>query len=560
MFSVIQRYWLIVGLGLAVISAVLLPLNLLTMQRLHHDEALYATWALQIVSGDDPWLTDTPVDKPPLYLYALAGAVGLLGPTEAATRAPSLVFTGLSVLLTFWLGHRLYNNGVALLAAWLVALSPFVLLFAPTTFTDPMMMALALAGCVAAAYNKAGWAGFFMALAISTKQPAMFFVPLPVGLLLLHSIIPATDNRPPYIFSSARLSRQGLWIYALALVLTLLPALIWDFSRHQPSGFFEQSALNYGGLSLDIPGFGERWQGFVELLYYATASPVLNIIFLTGCPLLLIYGLWQVYRKPATPVKITRGNSLELEGTRGYVDTLRVPKSSCEFPDFHSPLWSQRDCPTLQKTLTDWLLALFIPFFLLAHSLLSFQVWDRYLLGLMPFLALLLARILLLPRSILKDFKADAGTRRQFWPALMYAGLIIWLLGYTLVTPVQDAVHARYPLGSNSHALRGIEQITAYLQGQVGANNTLHHRWLGTHWRFYLWGYPYDLQYWGTPDELTAKAKPGHYLAHPTWQSDTELRLALFEAGLILQEIDRAYAPGGNPSIILYRIEAVAGK
>jgi hypothetical protein len=144
-------------------------------------------------------------------------------------------------------------------------------------------------------------------------------------------------------------------------------------------------------------------------------------------------------------------------------------------------------------------------------------------------------------------------------PITNYQSLLLlplaFLLILTLARPIQDAVNARYPLGSNSQALQGIEQITAYLQGHVGANNTLYHHWLGPHWRFYLWGYPYDLQYWATPQELAAKARPGHWLAYPAWRSDSELRLALFQAGLGLREVMRAHTLDGAPSIILYRIE-----
>jgi len=63
------RYWLPLAVSLALLSAVVLPLNLLTIQRFHHDEALYATWALEIASGENPWLAEIPIDKPPLFLY-----------------------------------------------------------------------------------------------------------------------------------------------------------------------------------------------------------------------------------------------------------------------------------------------------------------------------------------------------------------------------------------------------------------------------------------------------------------------------------------------------------
>ena len=127
----------------------------------------------------------------------------------------------------------------------------------------------------------------------------------------------------------------------------------------------------------------------------------------------------------------------------------------------------------------------------------------------------------------------------------------------TFAQPVQDAVNGRYPLGSNSGAWAGIDQIVTYLHGHYGDDVTLHHRWLGTHWRFYLSGHPYDLQYWPTPHELLDKAKPGDLIAFPSLHSDTEVRLMLASEGLYLHELHRVYNPLGVPTIILYQIRTI---
>jgi 4-amino-4-deoxy-L-arabinose transferase-like glycosyltransferase len=497
--------WRVAAVSLAVMSAILLPANLLVMQRFHHDEALYATWALQITSGADPWLAQTPIDKPPLFLYLIAGVMSLLGTSEAAARIPSLLASALTVGLTFWLGRKLYGNSAGVIAAWLVALSPFTLLFAPTAFTDPTLTTLVLAACLAAAHGRAGWAGIALGLALATKQQGVLFIPLVMGLLMIYDL-PFTPHASR---STLHVSR-----FTLALLLSLLPLFLWHLSRSQAPDFLGQSLTNYGGLVTDAASFGERWGGFAELLTYATASPLLNLIFVAGLPLLLIYGWWS--GRPA------------VTGDRG-------PETGA----------NSLPCPW-----PDRLFSLFILLFLLGHALFSFQVWDRYLLGLIPLLALLLARILLLPWSILKNYWLDG----QPFAGVLYGLVLTIMLALTLARPVQDAANGRYPLGSHSQALAGIEQIVAYLQGHAGANHTLYHRWLGTHWRFYLWGYPYDLQYWASPQELAAKAQPGHLIAFPSWQSDTEARLALAEAGLELKELTRAYNPAGYPSIVLYQI------
>jgi hypothetical protein len=126
-----------------------------------------------------------------------------------------------------------------------------------------------------------------------------------------------------------------------------------------------------------------------------------------------------------------------------------------------------------------------------------------------------------------------------------------------MLRPVQDAANARYPLGSHSHAVRGIDHISYYLRAHYGADTTLYHHWLGTHWRFYLWRYPYDLQYWATPGDLAGRARTGHLLAMPTNQSETPVRIALARNGLRLDPLTQALAPNGNPTIILYQLEPI---
>jgi hypothetical protein len=601
--------------SLAVLSAMLLPLNLLTGQRFHQDEALYATWALEISSGHNPLLRHVPVDKPPLFLYLTAGAMWLLGATETVARLPSVLSTALTVGLTFWLGRKLYDHGVGILAAWLVALSPLTISFAPTAFTDPMLVMWVLAACLAAALGRAGLAGMGLGLAVATKQQGLFFVPLVLGLWVCNQAtgiqmpyrlaetgpniqylirkfspranpnLPATPIRTHLLRLLPEIARMGASLAAIVLL-----TLIWDLARLQFPGYWRLSLINYGHPTTGAISFGERLHGFVDLLYYSTGSSILNTIFGVGMLLLLLYGTWRVatmqkrrsdhgqrlynnYRhfvrrtsldgdgylairseslpqndaplrtrnEPRTDISVDRqlrqtvwtGPTLFLAGVRPSLYQIFEPSSTPSPPPGE-----------LRQIQTDWLLWIFTLLYLSGHALLSFQVWDRYLLGLIPILALLLARVLLLPWSILKNHWLK---HRSVWRPLagMATGLALSLsLALTLAQPIQNAANARYPLGSDSSALQGIDQIVAYLQGHAGANTTLYHRWLGTHW--------------SSPAMLAAKAQPGHLIAFPSWHSDTEVRLALTEAGLQLKELARAHTQAGSPSIILYRIENVS--
>jgi hypothetical protein len=117
---------------------------------------------------------------------------------------------------------------------------------------------------------------------------------------------------------------------------------------------------------------------------------------------------------------------------------------------------------------------------------------------------------------------------------------------------------SRFPIGGDHGAYQGIEQVVGYFKA-VPADTTLYHRWLGWHWRFYLWGSPYDFRAWTSPADLatqaTARPRTRRYVVFPSWCSPTEARLALAEAGLTLREVQRAFRDDGSVSFIVYRIE-----
>ena len=483
------------ALGLAMVVLVLAPLGPLSSNRFHGDEAVYSSWGLDIASGRDLLVSSSPVDKPPLFLYIQALSFLLFGPTEVAARLPSLVASLVSAGLIFGLGRSLYGRGVGLLAAWLWAASPFTILFAPTAFTDPLMVAWVLAGCLAAARGRVGWAGILLGLAAITKQQGIFFVPLALGLLYTVNTKPAKLT----FFIVAFLAVSGL-------------AVGWDVARARQPGLLVQSLVSYGGLSIVWELAPERWLGLIGILRYATGSSVLNGVMLTGLPLLLTLDVLLLLGC----LRACSGRA----GDTSHQDQARV----------------------------DLILLAFVALFLVGHVLVAFGVWDRYLLGLVPWLALLLARVLTLPRRLLNNSALST---------LLSLLFIVCMLAFTL-SPIRDAAASRFPIGGDHGAFQGIEQVVNYLK-TVPADTTLFHRWLGWHWRFYLWGSPYDMRAWTSPGDLAAQAaaRPGarRYVVFPSWHSSTEARLALAEAGLAMREVQRAFRGDGSLSFVVYRIE-----
>ena len=460
-------------------------------------------------------LNTVPVDKPPLFIYTVALFFKALGVSKTVARMPSLIANVALIALTYGLGKRLYGRSTGLLAALLLSLSPFTILFAAAALTDPLMTAFVMAAAWAAATKKPILAGLGLGLAAATKQQGVFFFPLTLLLLMKDEgrRQKAKESKKTSSFILHPSSFIFSFIFSFAVML-LIP-LLWDFNRAYRPGFWLQSSLNYGPVTFGGPQFTERLLGFVDLLKGAAGSQILSLIFLFGLPILLLFDL-LLFRAPA---------------------------------------------------LSDWLLAGFALAFILFHALFTFQIWDRYLLGIIPLLALLLARILHLP-LVIRHWSFVIGHSplaiRHSPFAIRYSLLLLIfaLSAILMAKPAQQAAQSGYPIGGDHGAYYGAAETAAYLRGHAGANVTLYHRWLGAHWRYYLFNFPYDFRYWESAEALAAQAKANagsaQYIALPPWQSGTEAELALADVGLSLSPVFKTYKANGAPGIFLYKIKQMA--
>ena len=516
--------------------------------RFHQDEALYSTWSLHIATGRDTLLNGFPVDKPPLFLYTLAFFFKLFGPSEVAARLPGVLASTASVALVYYLARRLYGRPTALVAAALMALSPFNILFAPTALTDPLLVALVLGALCLAVDGRWTWAGVMAGLAAATKQQGLFFLPLVVGVGMAGAAAGAErvpENSSGSVIARSGATKQSLWRayvlndgphFILGFLAAVAPAILWDLARSQQPGFLQQSAISYGGLAWVAPSqWLERGQRWVDLLWYVTASRPLNFLLVIGVPLLLLYGF--LWRRPE------------------------------------------------RETVVDITLGGFGLLFLALHVVLDFRVWDRYLLGLVPVVLLLLARVLwgacdglaalasvgwtqLSPHLPPGRGKARMGveitptplsTEERGSRQLPLRELVVALFVVaTLYRPAQDAANSRFPIGGDQGAYQGIETVADYFRGNVGAGATLYQRWLGWHLAFYMFNYPYDFQWYDSPQQLAdhaAKVTGPRYLVAPSWKSVTEEKVALGEKGLSLHTVYQTYRHDGSVSFTIYRVQ-----
>lgn len=485
----------------AILAAALLRSRPLLDNRFHPDEALYAYFARLIASGQDPMLAGALVDKPPFSFYLTALSMWLIGPTELAARLPELFASIISVALVYALGRRLYGAGVGVASAILLALSPFAILFAVTVFVDPLLTASVLGAAWAAAAGRWRAMGFALALAFATKQTALVFVPLILALSSLAPPSPATLRAlAGRLFTAAR---------PMLIVLAATTALIfgWDVLRHPAIGFWSQ------GYSDNLPNrlvraseVLPRALAWINLQHYFTGSSVVNGVLAAGLPILLLAGARR--------------------RTRAAV--------------------------------ADFVLAGYLLVYLAAYWLLAFNVWDRYLLPVLPLWLMLLARA----AQNLAELLRWALGRLQFrLPPRATRGWVTAALALLILPGSAQATRSAFPIGGDHGAYDGIDRAAGYLHG-LPPGTVLYDHWLSWEWSYYLFDAPVYVSWFPSPQALTVDLKAfgmssPRYLAVPAWESIGEVRAAAAAAGYEMVAVFTAHRRDGLPTLTVYSLRWV---
>lgn len=164
--------------------------------RFHPDEASYASFARAFaVRGD--WLLTGNLDKTPLALWGQAMLMATVGVTvdDNGLRHLDLLqgeFTArlwsfFASVLMLAVGYRLARDALSATGGmWTLAglsLSPLLIAFSATAFTDSPMILFGMLAMVMAWRKRPLWAGLCLALAYGSKQQAVLYVPLVLAFL-----------------------------------------------------------------------------------------------------------------------------------------------------------------------------------------------------------------------------------------------------------------------------------------------------------------------------------------------------------------------------------------
>src|SRR3954468_12784299 len=119
--------------------------------------------------------------NPPLYYLLLHGWMGLIGTSEAATRALSLLFALLAVPASWWAGAKLFDRRAGALAAAGAAGSPFLTYYAQETRMYSLVVLLSILASasfvlafVRGERRHVAWLGVWLGLLLYTHTWGVF--------------------------------------------------------------------------------------------------------------------------------------------------------------------------------------------------------------------------------------------------------------------------------------------------------------------------------------------------------------------------------------------------
>jgi 4-amino-4-deoxy-L-arabinose transferase-like glycosyltransferase len=473
----------------------LLRFRALFANSFHADEALFAGLARHIAVWRDPLLLGQPVDKPPLLFYLQAFFYPLFGPVEWAARMPNLIASLLLIPLTGMLAWRLFRDAkAAAAAALIVAVAPLSIQFSATAFSDPLLTFWLIAA---------------LSLAVRTVERQhheyvthSFLAGLTFGLAL-------TTKYQALLFLPLMLGmayfsrwRRRDWQRGLAgVVVGTLPFLLWLVARTEPGGLIARQWANIGGLRTAWSWeLGPRLVAQAGLWQVGLGRPILII----GLILMAVFMVGHRYR-------------------------------------------------TSIFTTADRMLGLFILGYGLLHWLWSVPIWDRYLLPLLPLVAILIGRGI----SGFIGYMGGIDINTSWRPvSRVLPGVLLVILAVSQLPVAAAARAGLYPIGGRADADGGAAQV-ARLLADAPYGTVLYDHWYSWHWRYHLFDKRVYVSWFPHADALLADLSvfgggDGHrYIALPKGAPAAPLGRRLADAGYHLEPVRGAEE---SVTMVLYLI------
>jgi 4-amino-4-deoxy-L-arabinose transferase-like glycosyltransferase len=475
----------------------------------HSDEALFASWAREIAAWRDPLLAGQMADKPPLLFYLQALFYPILGPEMVAARLPSFIASLVIIPLTAALAWGLYRNHITmLLAAAFVTFSPMAIQFSASGYIDPLMSCLIVASLAVLARGQPGRAK----RTTGARKAGIGRLAVLAGVL----------------YGLAVISKYQAWLFIPLLVglvtivgwrrsewqgwlLGFLPVVgaqaAWELLRGEELTLFQTQLQSYGGLRLAWSWeLWPRLQAWAFQWSHILKSSVLEMMLLLALPLIVAI------------------------------------------------LIDQHD----EAAALDRLFVLFVVAYSLSLWFIAVPVWDRYVLALLPFIGLVLARIVW--RIIAYVWSVIEFSVR---PPLWTKNLII-LIPMALIAFQAPGIVAAYrgelPVGSSPWADQGATEISRALVDEP-YGTVLYDHWYSWQWRYHLFDSKVYVSWFPDPDALVADlqvfGRDGNrrFIALPDSRLSSPVERALIDSGYRLDPVASARGGQGEAGMRLFLIE-----
>lgn len=186
--------------------------------------------------------------------------------------------------------------------------------------------------------------------------------------------------------------------------------------------------------------------------------------------------------------------------------------------------------------------------YFMLHWLLAFPVWDRYMLGLVPVICLLIGRL--------------ASLVYRFSVGRVGNAMVVVLVLALLIPPAAQAFQSATPIGGDHGPHDGIDRIAAFLR-DLPYGTVVYDHWLGWVLRYYLWDANVYVAYFATPGSLAedlhvfGRTSP-RYIVFSSDESTTRIERVIAADGFALSPVLSAQDRHGRPTFTLYRIDAHA--
>lgn len=247
--------------------------------RFHPDEAYFMTFARNAsVNGD--WMLSGALDKPPLSIYSSALSMMFIGTTtdangvlhldsrigEFSARLPNVLLAILLVAILMRLTFTVYGDArTAQIAGLLLATSPYLLAFGATAFTDMMLLFWLVVALWMSRSGHGIRAGLALALALWSKQQAVFYLPLIVACII------ASRHEEPRPYKVLR--------FVFSLGIGVICLLLWDNARPETSIFLLGTINNSPDTLLaPVTSIGERLAIWLNLASLLVSEGIITVL------------------------------------------------------------------------------------------------------------------------------------------------------------------------------------------------------------------------------------------------------------------------------------------